>query len=694
MESEKTNTPPGALAARGEPVEMAERVAAFDWERTALGPRNRWPEALRVAVDLCLQCRFGMHVWWGPELINIYNDAHIPLLGSRHPGALGLSARVVWADVWHVLEGEVAAVTERGESTWNERRHVLLEREGALTDAWFTWSYSPIRDAAGKVMGLMCVSTEDTAQILAERERDRLEESRQRMRVEERARAEEALRDSKTLLQGISDSTDDAIFAKDRAGRLRFANPATLVLIGKPLGEVLGKTDADVLGDAATAQVVMETDRRIMDSGQGEDIEEVVPLADGTRRVWFSRKIPFRDAAGKVVGLVGISRDISERKAIEVEMMRAKEAAEAASKAKDQLLAVVSHELRTPLNPIMAITSYLQTRTDLPEELQEDLATIRRSVEQEVRIIEDLLSLTRLQRGKVILHQEAVDLHAMVAESIQHFAQRAAEKHVSLTAELGAAEHLIWADPSRMRQVLANLLDNAVKFTPEGGRVTVRTLDADGGRVRIELTDTGAGIEPDVLPRLFTPFEQGEKTITRRFGGLGLGLVIVKGILDLHKGTVTAYSEGRDKGTTLVVELASMRNLAATEPPTAVVLNEASPGGKRILLVEDHADTLQIMSRVLKSLGYSVETATTVKEAMIKGQGAFDVLVSDIGLPDGSGLDIMRMMRDRTGLTGIAVSGFGHDDDVRRSKEAGFAVHLVKPVDFGVLDGTLKQLAG
>jgi PAS domain S-box-containing protein len=697
---------------------MAARVRAFDWSKTPLGPIQSWPASLRVAVELCLNNQFPMHVWWGSDLINIYNDAHIPVLGKRHPDALGKPAAKVWPDAWELLAPQVEAVMQRGQSTWNQHTHVVLERNGVPEDAWFTWSYSPIADETGQVRGLICVATEETATVLAEQERDRLELQRQRQRATEKALAEEALRDTNTLLRGISDSTGDVIFAKDRQGRMRFANPSALALIGKPMDQILGKTDDEFLEDKEAARTAMENDRRVMETGVAADFEEVATLPDGTRRIWFSRKMPYRDGEANVIGLLGISRDITERKAAEDAARRAQEVAETASKAKDRLLAVVSHELRTPLNPILAITSHLEARTDLPADLREDLAMIRRNVEQEARIVDDLLSVTRLQRGKIILHHEAVDLNRLLENIVGKYSAPAAVKQINLRMSLPANSPHLWADPGRLEQVLTNLLDNAMKFTPERGSITVRCTST-GQHVRIEVADTGVGIEPEVLPKLFTPFEQGEQTVTRRFGGLGLGLVIVKGIVDLHRGSVTATSEGRDKGTTVALELESMP-LAADEPkdtraPDGVstinsdVSSNAGKGSRsstpspngnagaartRILLVEDHADTLKVMRRILTTLGYAVLTAANVREAMQKIDGeAFDLLLSDIGLPDGSGLDIMRAVRDRKQTKGIALSGFGNEDDIRRSKEAGFEEHLVKPVNMAMLDSTLRRVA-
>jgi PAS domain S-box-containing protein len=286
----------------------------MDWAATALGPPDTWPQSLRTAVDICLGGRFPMHIWWGPDLICIYNDAHIPVLGRRHPAALGKPAREVWPDIWPLLEPQVEAVMQRGESTLNHRVKVVMERNGFPEETWFAWSCSPIRDETGRICGLLSMGIEETQEVLAELERRQLDIEIRREQAIETARADEVLRDTATLLRVISDSTGDTIYAKDRQGRIRFANPAALALIGKPPEQVLGKTDAEFLDDKNAGLAVMENDRRIMETGIGEDVEERIPLPDGSPRIWLSRKMPNVDASGKVVGLLGVSRDITESK--------------------------------------------------------------------------------------------------------------------------------------------------------------------------------------------------------------------------------------------------------------------------------------------------------------------------------------------------------------------------------------------
>ena len=287
---------------------------------------------------------------------------------------------------------------------------------------------------------------------------------------------------------------------------------------------------------------------------------------------------PVKDSTGRIVGASKIARDITRQKRSERELRAAKEAAEAANQAKDRLLSVVSHELRTPLNPILATASLLIARPDLPDDLREDLLTIRRNAEQEARLIEDLLTSTRLGQGKVELHPEAVDALALLRAVVEEFRGPARAKGTEISLSPGAGAHFVWADPGRFRQMVTNLVDNAVKFGGENGRVSVRTSDA-GERLRIEVADTGPGIDPELMPRLFDPFEQGEKSSSRTWGGLGLGLSIARSLAQLHGGTLTASGDGPGKGATFVLELPAVP--AEAEPQPAPGRPRPGPPGRR-----------------------------------------------------------------------------------------------------------------
>jgi signal transduction histidine kinase/CheY-like chemotaxis protein len=362
--------------------------------------------------------------------------------------------------------------------------------------------------------------------------------------------------------------------------------------------------------------------------------------------------------------------------------------AEAASQAKDRFLSVLSHELRTPLTPVLMAVGVLESDPDFPEHLREYLEIIRQSVDLEARLIDDLLDLTRIHRGTLKLHFEVVDLHAAIDTAVRASRGEAETAGLELTFSPGARDRRIWADPGRIQQVLLNLLRNAVKFTPSGGAVRVTSANERSGRVAFRVSDTGVGIEPHVLPRIFDAFQQGESEPSRRQSGLGLGLSVARLLVERHGGTISAASEGRGRGAIFTVEFDTV---AASERG-----EQSEPGAHAIslLLVEDHPETLRLLARLLRGFRYHVQTASNVEEALhLADRYRFDVVVSDIGLPDGSGLDLMRRLRDHHGMRGIAVSGFGMEEDRTRSLAAGFSEHLIKPVDFRSLRAAIERLA-
>jgi signal transduction histidine kinase/ActR/RegA family two-component response regulator len=377
-----------------------------------------------------------------------------------------------------------------------------------------------------------------------------------------------------------------------------------------------------------------------------------------------------------------VGRELSYRAALAIDNARLYTEAETANRAKDQFLAVLSHELRTPITPVLMSALRLGQDPELPERLREEIERIRRNAELQAKLIDDLLDLTRVAQGKVQLHFEAVDVHALVHQAVQVFcASNIQRKRLDCRIEDGAAEYHVWADPVRLQQVVWNLVQNAVKFTPDDGRVEVRTSNPAPGRLLVEVSDTGIGIDPEVLPRLFDAWEQGGRSMSRRFGGLGLGLALAKTLVMLHGGTLTAFSEGAGKGATFTLELATTVAPERAEELRAGGGEASLPRPLSILLVEDHEDTLNVMAEVLELSRHDVTRAASKESALrLAAARPFDLLVSDLGLPDGTGLDLMREVRERYRLVGIAVSGYGTAEDVELSRQAGFLEHLIKPV--------------
>jgi PAS domain S-box-containing protein len=497
----------------------------------------------------------------------------------------------------------------------------------------------------------------------------------------------------------ITQNTAESLFLLDDEGRTTFSNPAAERTFGWRQAELLGRRLHDILhGRHPDGRPFPMADcplAGVFVSGRTlHDHEDHFVHRDGAMVPVVCSSSPiFRD--GKLAGAVLVVHDMTERKRAERELARLYREAQAANEAKDHFLAALSHELRTPLAPVLATVSGLADDERLPAAVRDRLAMVRRNVELEARLIDDLLDLTRIAHGKLELHPEVTDVREILEQSLQACcADDLASGRLVLALDFGTADHRIWADPPRLTQVFWNLLKNAVKFTPAGGSIHVhsrREEGPEGARLVVEIADTGIGIEPDVLPRLFQGFEQGSRAITRQFGGLGLGLAISKAIVELHGGTLSAASEGQGRGARFVVELPAGELPAvgsrAAAPPLAAAVEAL-----RILLVEDHADTAEAMADLLGARGHRVTLAAGVAEALAAAERGFDLVISDLGLPDGSGHDLMRELVRRHGWKGIALSGYGMEEDVRRSREAGFALHLTKPVNLPALEEAIRRV--
>lgn len=404
------------------------------------------------------------------------------------------------------------------------------------------------------------------------------------------------------------------------------------------------------------------------------------------------------DPAARTVGIV--FSDITERKRRENEMREAREQAERASNAKDEFLAALSHELRTPLTPVLMTAAELRDDERLPNEARDQLAMMKRNIELEARLIDDLLDLTQIVHGKLALRLQPCDMHSLVALAVEMVRSEANAKRQQLAIDLRANSAQVMADPARLQQVFWNLLKNAVKFTPERGHVTVRSQQLDG-KVVVEIADDGVGIAPDAIAKIFLPFEQAAETQKdRRFGGLGLGLSITKAIIDQHGAVIGVRSDGTGRGATFRVELTLTDAPVPMPHSTGEHVDSASTYGRpaatplRILLVEDHEATIQVLRRLLTRAGHEVKLAMTCAAAKhVAKNGKFDIVISDLGLPDGTGFELMQDLHEKHGLRGIALSGYGMEEDRRRSRDAGFVAHLIKPVDFEQLRQAVNELA-
>ncbi|HEX3625734.1 MAG TPA: PAS domain S-box protein [Verrucomicrobiae bacterium] len=494
-------------------------------------------------------------------------------------------------------------------------------------------------------------------------------------------------------LAAIVESTDDAIIGKDLAGRIISCNRGASELYGYPREELVGQP-ITILSPPELQNEEKKINDRLRLGSKVEHYETMRRRKDGTLVPVSLTISPIRDAGGKIIGASNIARDITERKNYAQKLEASLEREKAANRAKDDFLAALSHELRTPLNPVLLLASDGVRNVDFAPQARMDFDTIRKNIELEARLIDDMLDLTRITRGKLTLDAKPVDIHVALHDATGTVRADVDSKKIELDLKLNVKRPIVCGDAVRLRQIFWNVLKNAVKFTPEGGRIAVETRSLPGDKLVISIVDTGIGMEAKELERVFGAFAQG----THHFGGLGLGLAISRALVELHAGSIHAESAGKGKGATFSIELPVATDLKQCDPPNvSVPPPETRPAKKlpardiRILLVEDHEPTRESLTHLLSRRNYKVTPVGSLAEARsVAGKKKFNLLISDIGLPDGNGCDLMEEMRKNSHLKGIALTGYGMEQDVSRSYAAGFVAHLTKPVRMESLDDALN----
>ncbi len=513
-------------------------------------------------------------------------------------------------------------------------------------------------------------------------------ERRQRIQVER------ALRETETHFRLLVNALKDyAVITLDPQGCIRTWNAAADRIFGYAPQEVIGRSACIFYGREGA-----QTFARRLDKTQR--------IGSCTDDRWLLRKdghsffasgvtTAIRDEEGGLIGYSKIIRDATEARIAADALRFAKEKAETANRAKDNFIAVLSHELRTPLTPILAAVRLIELKANLPKELTNTLEVIRRNVELEARLIDDLLDLTSIARGKLSLHFRIVDLLVLLESAIDMSTSEIHSKRLTLTKHVEATNTRVSGDAARLQQIIWNLVKNAVKFTPPGGKIDVRTFNPTPSTVAVAVKDTGIGISAEALSRIFSAFEQADETISHNFGGLGLGLAIAKTLAQKHSGTLTAESQGRDQGAcfTLTLPLRE-QTLSAVDNKYKVDTVLASARGLHVLLVEDNEYTSSAMAQLLEALGHSVHVSATVNAALHAARETrFDLLISDIGLPDGSGLEVAKAWSTlQDDAPSIAITGYGMEEDIQRCKAAGFMNHLTKPVNIDRLEALICSL--
>ncbi|TFY98345.1 hybrid sensor histidine kinase/response regulator [Ramlibacter humi] len=505
-----------------------------------------------------------------------------------------------------------------------------------------------------------------------------------------RESAQVQLREANAVFARVVDSLRNyAVVLMDARGVIRSWNQAARDIFGYEAGEVIGRSATMLFTPEDREARVFEREMaQSLDKGKADDNRWMM-RRDGLR-LWAEGVVmPLYSDSKSHSGFSKIVRDATSDYRDAEALRAAKEEAERANQAKDRFLAVLSHELRTPLSPIATAAHLLERTATVPPKYQHLLPMIRRNVALEARLIEDLLDLTAISAGKVSLKPRPVDMHHLVQVVLDMLDGQVKEKRLRVQLDLASREPTVTADEARMQQVLWNLLRNAIKFTPGEGRVQVRTR-SEGAWFVLQVTDSGIGIEPEALPRIFTAFEQADREVSQRFGGLGLGLAIARGLVAEHKGELSVASEGRGLGATFTLRLRTHAQLEATAKGDAPSEPASGEGGWRLLLVEDNHDAAETIVMCMESYGYQVTHVGTCADAVRTArQGDFDIVLTDLGLPDGSGIDVGRALS--SSLPVVALSGYGATPDLQRSAMAGFSGHLVKPAEPQAIHATLQK---
>jgi signal transduction histidine kinase len=529
--------------------EMAARCREFDWASTALGPVSSWSPSLRTTVSILLESRNPMFLWWGPELVQIYNDAYGPSLGmgDRHSRALGAKGREFWTDIWSTIGPQIEQVMSTGEPTWHEDQYLPIERNGRLEDVWWTYGYSPVREN-GAIAGVLVVCQETTARVTMMTERELL------LAAERTARAEaDAARE--TLSEVFTQAPVAIAVLDGRDLRFTVANAKYCQIIGNrdPVGFTLLEVFPDLGGSEIEAVL-----RRVYESGIPFAASDLLVKFDvtgvgATSDHYFDLVYhPLRTGSGAVSGVVAVLIEVTERRAMLVERERllaeAERAcadAEMANRAKSEFLTVMSHELRTPLNAIVGHAQLIELGVYGPV-TQEQLAAldrIQRSQRHLLGLINGVLNYAKIDAGAVLYYLTDVHVEEVLATCEALTAPQARTKQLDFRYLRCDSPLTARADSEKLQQILLNLFSNAIKFTEPGGRVTAHCALVGDSQVAIQVTDTGCGIPADQLERVFEPFVQIDTRLTRASEGTGLGLAISRELARGMGGELMAESE-------------------------------------------------------------------------------------------------------------------------------------------------------
>jgi signal transduction histidine kinase/CheY-like chemotaxis protein len=646
--------------------EMGERIRTYPWSASSLKAPQTWPQGLRTALRVLLTTQHPVFIFWGAEHICFYNDAYSRSLGpEKHPSTLGTPGRECWGEIWPIIGPQIDQVLHGGDATWHENQLVPITRHGQLQDVYWTYSFGPIdeRDAPNGVGGVLVLCTETTQQVLTER----------------RLAAE-----TKSFAQLFEQAPSFMAVLRGPEHRIELANPGYMRLIGHR--EVLGKRVIEALPESI-AQGYLKLLDDVYSSGQAYSASgsrytvQVSPNGPVVERYLDFVYQPITDADGSVSGIFVEGFDTTSRKLADM-------ALQDANRRKDEFLAMLAHELRNPLAPIRNAAEILARTIPAEAETYAVVNMIRRQTDQLTRLVDDLLDVSRISQGRIDLKHETLSVAALIEQAFETVGPLFHDKRQDVSLVPSYEPLYVIGDVTRLVQSLVNVLTNAAKYTDRGGTIRIQTRSSPDD-VFIEVTDNGSGISAELMPQIFELFVQGDRTLDRSQGGLGIGLAVVKKLVEMHGGQVSARSEGLGWGSTFELRLPR-----AGAPASAAQLTPgSSSSARRVMIVDDNVDAADSLALLLSLEGHETVCVYSAAAALQRVSAfAPDVVLLDIGLPDTDGYEVARRIRGLPGcaaITLVALTGYGQPEDRERALAAGFEAHLVKPVDLGALEQML-----
>jgi PAS domain S-box-containing protein len=625
-------------------------------------------------------------------ILMLGNDLRVRRFNSAAVELLNLKPAIVGRPV-HAIDSPL--IVREFEHLYLEAMSKVAAKEIEVRDRdghWYSLRLNPYRTEDNRIDGVIMALVDI--------------EALKRLQEIQNTTAKVALTESEERFRNVADSAPVLIWISDPGRLYTWFNKPWLEFTGRTMEQESGKGWMENLHPDDLPKY-LETCVKEFEARRGFKMEYRLRRHDGEYRWLLDQGVP-RYHTTEFVGYIGSCVDITDQKSAEKHLVASLERekagraiAERATRAKDDFLAALSHELRTPLNPVLLIASDAVNDHELSPRTRADFETIRKNIELESRLIDDLLDSTRITSGKLSLNMQILDVHLVLQDAISNCRAEADAKQLAINLGLKAEQRMVRGDSVRLQQVFWNVLKNAVKFTPAGGKIEIETY-SDNGQWVVKINDTGIGMIREELMRVFSAFAQGDhvRRESHRFGGLGLGLDISRRLVELHSGHIHAASEGRDQGSSFIIEL-PLAQIAAenatpskSAPTDSLFQRKIETRGTRVLLIEDHEATRNTLTHLLVSRHYKVLAAGSIAAAReIADKEKIDFVISDIGLPDGDGNDLMKELGESYGLKGIALTGYGMEEDIKHSLTAGFVAHLTKPINVQSLENVLATPA-